>query len=62
MYKSVLSYIFVNHSSGMLPLLVFQHLKRFLECRRHLEPKVKLAQISGTSRETLHVPYCVQQH
>jgi hypothetical protein len=61
-YKTILSYIFVNNSSDMLPLLVCQYLTRLLECRSYLEPKAKRAKPSGTLREALIPPYCGQRH
>ena len=61
-YKTLLSPIFVNHSSGMLPPLVRQYLTSLLECRRYVEPKVKRAKISDNLREPLNTPYCGQRH
>ena len=55
-YKTILSSIFVNHSSGMLPLLVCQYVTPVLECLIYVEQKVKRVKISGNLREALNAP------
>jgi len=54
--KTILSSIFMNHSSGMLPLAVCQYLTLLLARRNYIELKVKPAKISGNLHEDLNAP------